>query len=94
MKNAGCTGNVFPVQAGGPVAVTANYKMTSKMRIIITLMALVAVLIVAIAIYVFTHLSAGISASQGIILVAIAVAGLFIIMGVIFMLFRSIIARK
>ena len=57
-------------------------------------MALVAVIIVALGIYVFTHLSAGISAGQGLVLAAIAIAGLFIIMGVIFILLKSIIAKK
>jgi len=64
------------------------------MIIVIALMALVAVIIVALGIYVFTHLSAGISAGQGLVLAAIAIAGLFIIMGVIFILLKSIIAKK
>ncbi len=68
--------------------------MTSKMRIVIALMGLVAVIIVALGVYVFTHFSAGISAGQGLVLVAIAVVGLFIIMGVIFILLKSIIANK
>ncbi len=56
-------------------------------------MTLVAVIIVALGVYVVTHLSVGISASQGLILVAIAIVGLIIIMGVIFILLKSIIAK-
>jgi hypothetical protein len=68
--------------------------MTSKKIIVLALMALVALMIVALGVYVFTHLSAGISAGQGLVLVAIAIVGLFIIMGVIFILLKSIIVEK
>jgi hypothetical protein len=64
-----------------------------KITIIYGLMALVAVIIIAIAAFIFTHLS-GIDMQQIIILVIFAVVALFIIMGVIFMLFRSIITKK
>jgi hypothetical protein len=67
--------------------------MMSKFQIVYALMALVAVTIVAVAIYVFTHLS-GIDMRQGIILVVIAIIALFIIMGVIFMLLKSMISKK
>ena len=56
-------------------------------------MAIVAVIIVVIAVYIFTHLS-GINLTQGIILIIIAVIGLLIIMGVILMLLRSIASKK
>ncbi len=65
----------------------------SKLQIIVALMTLVAVIIVAIAVYVFTHLS-GINLTQGAVLIAVAVVGLFIIMGVIIILLRSINAKK
>jgi hypothetical protein len=52
-------------------------------------MALVGIIIVGLAAYIFTHLS-GLDMTQGIVLVAIAIVALIIIMGVIFILFRSL----
>jgi hypothetical protein len=57
------------------------------------LMAIVAIIIVVIAVYIFTHLS-GINLTQGIVLIATAVVGLLIIMGVILMLLKSITSKK
>lgn len=89
-----CTGNVSPIQAGVP-AIAGDKKVNRmpKLSIIYGLMALVGVIIVAVAVYVFTHLS-GINMRQGIILVIIAIIALLIIMGVIFMLFKSLMAKK
>jgi multisubunit Na+/H+ antiporter MnhC subunit len=64
-----------------------------KLRLIISLMAIVAVIIISIAIYIFTHLNS-IDMMQGLILISIAVVGLFLIMGVILMLMKSITAKK
>jgi hypothetical protein len=56
-------------------------------------MLLVAAIIIGLAIFVFTHLS-GIDLTQGIILIAVAVIGLFMVFGIIFLLMRSIYAAK
>ncbi len=56
-------------------------------------MVLVGVIIVGIAAYIFTHLS-GISMTQAIVLIAIAIISLFILMGVILMLMKSTTAKK
>jgi hypothetical protein len=56
-------------------------------------MTIVGIMILGIAIYVFTHLS-GISATQGFILLAIAVVGLILVMGIILMLVRSVNTKK
>jgi hypothetical protein len=66
----------------------------TKTHLIFALMALVAVMIIGIAAFVFTHLSSGISLTQSIILIAIAVVGLFVIMGIIVVLMRSLTAKK
>jgi len=52
-------------------------------------MAGVAIIIVGIAVFVFTHLS-GLSSSQGLVLLGIAIAGLILVTGIIYMLFRSL----
>jgi hypothetical protein len=65
----------------------------TKTQLIVALMILVGVIIVSIAAYVFTHLS-GITMTTAIVLVSIAVISLFIIMGVILILMKSLIARK
>jgi hypothetical protein len=61
----------------------------SKVRLAIILMAIVALIIIGLAVFVFTHLS-GISLDQGIILIVVAVIGLFLVMGIIIMLLRNI----
>jgi hypothetical protein len=65
----------------------------SKIQLVIILMAIVAVIIIGIAAYVFTHLS-GINLTQGIVLIAVAVAGLFLILAVILIILRNASAKK
>jgi hypothetical protein len=65
----------------------------SSINLIITLMVLVAVIIIGIAIYVFTHLS-GLNAAQGFILLGVAIGGLILVMGVIFMLVKNLNVKK
>jgi hypothetical protein len=65
----------------------------SKLQLIIALMAVVAVIIVGLAVFVFTHLS-GIVLNQGIVLIVIAVIGLLLVTVIIFLLFRIITAKK
>jgi amino acid permease len=62
-------------------------------KLIITLMALVAVIIIGVAVYLFTR-SSSLDMTTGIILVAIAVIGLLIILGVIFVLMRNLNRRQ
>lgn len=56
-------------------------------------MALVAVIIIGVAVYLFTR-SSSLDMTTGIILVAIAVIGLLIILGVIFVLMRNLNRRQ
>jgi hypothetical protein len=56
-------------------------------------MTVVGLMILGIAIYLFTHLS-GISATQGFILLGIAVVGLILVMGIILMLVKSVNTKK
>ncbi len=65
----------------------------AKLQMGIALMVLVAVIIVSIAVYLFTHLG-GINLLQGSVLIVAAVIGLLIIMSVIVMLMRDIPKRK
>ncbi len=52
-------------------------------------MAIVAIIIIGVAIFVFTHLS-GLSSNQGFVLLGIAIVGLILVMGFIWALVRSI----
>jgi hypothetical protein len=65
----------------------------SKLHLVITLMAFVAVIIIGIAAYIFTHLS-GLNLTQGIVLIAIAITGLLLILVVILIILRSAAAKK
>ena len=65
----------------------------SPQRMIVGLMVAVAVIIVGIAAYTFSHFSA-ISVNQGLILIAVGVIGIFIIMGIIILLVKSINMKK
>jgi hypothetical protein len=56
-------------------------------------MSLVAVIIIGIAIFVFTHLSS-INLNQSIVLIVIAVVGLLIIMGIIYLIMRNVYTKK
>jgi hypothetical protein len=64
-----------------------------QMKLIIGLMSLVAVIIIGIAIFVFTHLSS-INLNQSIVLIVIAVVGLLIIMGIIYLIMRNVYTKK
>jgi hypothetical protein len=65
----------------------------SNLQLVITLMVIVAVIIIGIAAYIFTHLS-GINLTQGVVLIAVAVTGLLLILGVIIIILRSATAKK
>jgi hypothetical protein len=65
----------------------------NKYRLIISLMVLVAVIIVGLAVYVFTHLS-GLTQAQGFSLIGVAVLGLILVMAILLMLVRNINARR
>jgi hypothetical protein len=65
----------------------------SNVQLVIAIMVFVAVIIIGIAAYIFTHLS-GINLTQGIILIAVAVAGLLLILGVIIIILRSATTKK
>jgi hypothetical protein len=56
-------------------------------------MSVVAVIIVGMAVFVFTHLS-GLDLTQGIALIGLAVFGLIIVMLIIFLVMRSIKFKK
>ncbi len=60
---------------------------------IITLIAIVALLIVAIAAYVFTHLS-GMETTQVFVILAVAIAGLVLVFTAILLLARGINRKK
>jgi len=64
-----------------------------KARLIIALISLVAIVIVGLAIYLLTHFST-INLSQGIALIAIAIAALLIVMVLLVVLTRSIAPKK
>lgn len=100
MRNAGCTGNAFRILAGGRgpegkarIDVQQLGIEMSKLSLIISLMTVVGIMILGIAIYLFTHLS-GISATQGFILLGVAVVGLILVMGIILMFVKSVNTKK
>jgi ABC-type enterobactin transport system permease subunit len=64
-----------------------------KQRLIISLLAVVAVLIAGITIYLFTR-SSGLDLTTGLILIGIAVIGLIIVFSIIFLLLRSLNSKK
>jgi hypothetical protein len=64
-----------------------------KLKLILTLMSIVAVIIIALAFYVFTHLS-GISPIQSLVLIGIAVAGFLLVIVIIILFMRSINTKK
>jgi hypothetical protein len=65
----------------------------SQFKLLITLMSIVAVIIIGMAIFVFTHLS-GLNLTQGIALIGLAVFGLIIVIFIIFLVMRSIKTKK
>jgi hypothetical protein len=64
-----------------------------RLKLIITLMTIVAIIIVGIAVYVFTHLS-GIDLTQGIFLIAAAVVGLFLILSIIILIMKGLTVKR
>lgn len=64
-----------------------------QMRLIISLMSIVAVIIIGIAVFVVTHLT-GLSLTQGIVLIGLGVVGLVIVMVILFLIMRGIRTRK
>ena len=65
----------------------------SQNKLVLTLVSIVAVLIVGMSIFVFTHTS-GIDLTQGILLIAVATSGLLIVLGVIYIIVRSVRSQK
>jgi hypothetical protein len=65
----------------------------SGLKLIISLMSVVAVIIIGLAVFVFTHLS-GINLNEGIVLIVVAVVGLFLVTFIVFLLFKRITAKK
>ena len=65
----------------------------NREQFIITLIAIVALLIVAIAAYVFTHLS-GMETTQVFVILAAAIVGLILVLTAILLLARSINRKK
>ncbi len=61
----------------------------SKLRIVFVLMSLVAIIIVGLAAYIFSHLNS-LTATQGFILLGVAIAGLVLVLVVLLILFRSV----
>lgn len=64
-----------------------------KMNLVVALMIVAGLIIVALAAYIFTHIS-GLNFGQTIVLLVIGVVGLFIIMLVLFLLMRGMNAKK
>jgi hypothetical protein len=64
-----------------------------KQQLIILLMAIMALIIIGIAVFLFTHYST-ISLIQGIILTVVAVVVLSAVMGLIVLIIRSATAKK
>ena len=65
----------------------------SRLKLVITLMAVIAVIIIAMAVYVFLNYS-NMGLSQGIVLGIIGVIALFVLFGVFVILVKSLTARK
>jgi hypothetical protein len=65
----------------------------SKLKLAVALMSITALIIIGLAVYVLTH-TGGISLSQGIILVSVAVIGLLLVMSAIIILVKSLTAKK
>jgi len=65
----------------------------SRLKLVITLMALAAIIIIAMAVYVFLNFS-NMGLSQGIILGIIGIIALFVLMGVFIVLARSLTSKK
>ncbi len=98
MRNVGCIEDAFQIPAGAPTEdINSNKKdKTSympKLNLIITLMAIVALIIIGLAIYVFTHLS-GINPVQSLVLIGIAVVGFLLVIIILILFVRSTNTKK
>lgn len=64
-----------------------------QIRLIISLMTIVAVIIIGVTVFVVTHLT-GLNMIQGIVLISLGVIGLVIVMVILFLVMRNIRSRK
>jgi hypothetical protein len=64
-----------------------------KFKLIIALMSIVAIIIIAMAFYVFANFS-NMDLTKGIILVVAGVVALFMVMGIVYILYRGMTAKK
>jgi hypothetical protein len=64
-----------------------------KLQLVIPLMALMAVIIIGLAVYLFVNYS-GIGITQGIILIAVAAVVLLVVMGIMILVMRSAANKK
>jgi nitrate reductase gamma subunit len=65
----------------------------TKHKLILILNAVVAVIIIAIAAYTFSNYST-IDKTQGLIMIAVGIIGIFIVLGIIIVLMRSLNNKK
>jgi hypothetical protein len=94
MKNAVCTESGFRILAGAQDAFAGRQNTNMpKLKLILALMSLVAVIIIGMAVYVFANFS-NLHLTQGIILVVIGVIALVIVMVTVYLLYKSMTAKK
>ena len=65
----------------------------SQNKALISLASIVAIIIIGMSIFVFTHLS-GIDLSQGIVLIILSIIGLLLIMAIIYVAMPNIRTKK
>jgi uncharacterized membrane protein len=65
----------------------------SQNKVLISLASIVAIIIIGMSTFVFTHLS-GIDLSQGIVLIILSIIGLLLILGIIYIAIRSVRNNK
>jgi hypothetical protein len=65
----------------------------SQNKVLISLASIVAILIIGISVFVFTHLS-GINLAQGIILIILSIIGLLLIIAIIYVAMRNIRTKQ
>lgn len=93
MRNAACTGAVSRRPVGAQEAVDYKKKLMSKIKLILALMTIVAIIVIAMAVYVFTNFSA-MDVTRSIILIVIAIVGMIIIMGILILIYKNNNPRK
>jgi hypothetical protein len=64
-----------------------------QIKLIISLMSIVALIIIGVAIFLFTHLS-GLNMTQGIVLVGVAIFGLILVIVIIFIVMKGVRIQK